>query len=201
MHIAIEGMDGAGKTTLAKVFAKKIGFTFIEKPLHYLFDEKDDAAHPQYMKISARINALSDQSIRARFYGLGNYFLRRGLNIPNIVTDRHLVSNYYWNGDSANEAMFKELIEDIGKPEITFLIFARPEVRYSRIQGRNPEDPDLTEVFSNVDPYAKMEDFLVRYKFNYKKIDTSELDIDQTVDIMLQLLERTFPNIVRNNQK
>jgi len=38
MHIAIEGMDGVGKTTVAKELARRLTFSFIEKPLHYLFE-------------------------------------------------------------------------------------------------------------------------------------------------------------------
>ena len=38
IHIAIEGMDGVGKTTVCKLLASKTGYTFITKPLHYLLD-------------------------------------------------------------------------------------------------------------------------------------------------------------------
>ena len=39
MHIAIEGIDGVGKSTAAKNLAKRLDFTLVEKPLHFLFDE------------------------------------------------------------------------------------------------------------------------------------------------------------------
>lgn len=38
MHIAIEGMDGAGKTSQAKVLAKRIGGEFIAKSFHEMHD-------------------------------------------------------------------------------------------------------------------------------------------------------------------
>lgn len=38
MHIAIEGLDGSGKTTTAQRVAEIIGFDFIEKPLHYFLN-------------------------------------------------------------------------------------------------------------------------------------------------------------------
>ncbi len=199
MHIAIEGIDGVGKTTLAKTLAERIGFKFIEKPLHYLFDTEADGNYPVYMQITSKINALSDKSIRARFYGLGNFYLRRGLPYKNIVTDRHLVSNYYWNGDNENETMFKDLINNIGKPEITFLITASQKVRYLRIKKRNPNDPDLNKIYEDLDPYAKMEFFLQRYDFFYQKIDTSELSINQTVNMMLETINRFSKNIVTEN--
>ena len=49
MHIAIEGMDGAGKTSVAKLLAEKIGFKFVEKPLHYMLDE--DGTLDNYMRV------------------------------------------------------------------------------------------------------------------------------------------------------
>ena len=38
--IAIEGMDGVGKTTIAKMLAEDYSFKYIEKPLSYIFDTK-----------------------------------------------------------------------------------------------------------------------------------------------------------------
>ena len=35
-HISIEGMDGAGKSTTCKILAERLGYEFVEKPLHYL---------------------------------------------------------------------------------------------------------------------------------------------------------------------
>ena len=41
-HIAIEGMDGVGKTTTCKLLAERLGYKFIEKNLRFLFDENDE---------------------------------------------------------------------------------------------------------------------------------------------------------------
>ncbi len=38
MNIAIEGMDGSGKTSTAKMVAEILDFEFIEKPLHLITD-------------------------------------------------------------------------------------------------------------------------------------------------------------------
>ena len=40
-HIAIEGMDGVGKTTTCKLLAERLGYKFIEKNLRFLFDDND----------------------------------------------------------------------------------------------------------------------------------------------------------------
>ena len=41
-HISIEGMDGVGKSTTCKLLAERLGYIFVEKPLHYLLDDSDD---------------------------------------------------------------------------------------------------------------------------------------------------------------
>ena len=50
MHIAIEGMDGVGKTTAARNLAKILNFKLVEKPLHYMLDENEDN-YANYIRI------------------------------------------------------------------------------------------------------------------------------------------------------
>lgn len=40
-HISIEGMDGVVKSTTCKLLAEKLGYIFVEKPLHYLLDDNE----------------------------------------------------------------------------------------------------------------------------------------------------------------
>lgn len=39
MRIAIEGMDGVGKTTLAKALVEKLDYECVDKPFKFLFDD------------------------------------------------------------------------------------------------------------------------------------------------------------------
>lgn len=56
IHISIEGMDGVGKSTTCQLLANKLGYKFIEKPLHYLFDESDNS-FDEYIRIRNQVNA------------------------------------------------------------------------------------------------------------------------------------------------
>ena len=38
MRIAVEGMDGSGKTTLSKILADKLGYEYVHKPFKFLFE-------------------------------------------------------------------------------------------------------------------------------------------------------------------
>lgn len=44
MHIAIDGLDGAGKTTAAREVARRLGFSYVEKPLSAVSDPEGEFA-------------------------------------------------------------------------------------------------------------------------------------------------------------
>ena len=49
-HISIEGMDGVGKSTTCEMLAERLGYRFVEKPLHYLFDRTEGEIN-EYIRI------------------------------------------------------------------------------------------------------------------------------------------------------
>lgn len=55
VHLSIEGMDGIGKSTTCKLLAKRLGFFFVEKPLHMLFD-KTEESFDEYIRIRDQVN-------------------------------------------------------------------------------------------------------------------------------------------------
>ena len=38
MRIAVEKMDGSGKTTLSKMFVDRLGYEYVDKPFKFLFE-------------------------------------------------------------------------------------------------------------------------------------------------------------------
>ena len=181
MHIAIEGIDGVGKTETARLLAQKRGFTFIEKPLHYILDKE---GMENYLRTTQQINNHLDHNFAGMFYGLGNYYLSKELlrQKGNVVTDRHLCSTYFWNKDADNERFFDYLVEICGLPNVTILLFADQQVRQERISRRNPNDPDLLNKVLPNNCYDKMLAFLNRYHAPYHLIDNSHMTLEETVD-------------------
>lgn len=194
MHIAIEGMDGVGKTTAARNLAKRLNFKIVEKPLHYMLDKEGDLTN--YVRIRDYINEqVGNNVLRAWFYGLGNIFLYHLFENENIITDRHFVSNYYWCGSAETEDIFKCMVDLVGKPDFTFLLYASAEEGARRIKNRDPNDPDIRKVELYTESRAKMEAFLRQYAMDYDAIDTTNLDAEEVVEKMMQSL----PIKIRSN--
>ncbi len=191
MHIAIEGIDGAGKTETARRLAQKRGFTFIEKPLHYILDEE---GMENYLRGTQNINDHLDHNFTGMFYGLGNYYLSREIcrQKGNIVTDRHLCSTYFWNKNPENERFFDYLVEVCGLPDLTILLFTDQQVRRKRISQRNPGDPDLLNKILPNSCYDKMLEFVERYHAPYHLVDNSHMALEETVDRIDSLILEDF---------
>ena len=186
MHIAIEGVDGVGKTTICKMLAEKLNFKFIEKPLHYLLDS--DNEFQNYIRIRDYVNVQENKIFTSWFYGLGNIFLYHKFKDENIITDRHLVSNYFWSGDESSQLVFDCIIELIGKPDYTFLLYANEEEIIKRLKKRDVNDSDINKVQLNNKAIKKMKKFLSDYDMKHQVIDSTELNQEQVLQIILNYL-------------
>ena len=187
-HISIEGMDGVGKSTTCKLLAEKLGYIFVEKPLHYLLDDKEDEIC-QYQKIAKRVNSNPNRTFTAWYYGLNNIYLYDKFKDKNIVTDRHIVSNYCWSGSKDNGDIYNLILKKIGKPKLTVILYAKPEVIMSRLKKRDVNDSDLCKVEKSEKEYERMIYFCETKKLNYMVIDTSNKNVDEVVDEIIHRLE------------
>lgn len=184
IHISIEGMDGVGKSTLCKKLADKLGYKFVEKPLHYLYSNEDDIS--MYQEMAKKVNANPDRTFTSWYYALNNIYLYTLFKDQNIVTDRHIVSNYCWSGTDDNMDVYDLLLSKIGKPTLTVILYAKPQAILKRLIGRNPNDSDLYKVTISEEKYEKMIYFCEIKKLPYIVIDSSELESDEVVDIILE---------------
>lgn len=187
IHIAIEGMDGVGKSTVCKMLAKHLGYKFIEKSLHFLFDGEDK--FHTYTRIRDKVNKSSDRLFTSWFYGLGNIYLYTMFGNENIITDRHFLSNYAWSGNDDNIEVYDLLVKKLGFPDLTVILYADEKTIFNRLKGRNKNDSDLYKIKESNTKYKKMFSFCKRYKMPYVKIDNSNLTPEQTVEKIIKLIK------------
>lgn len=179
MIIAVEGMDGVGKTEISKYICEQHSFTFIEKPLHYFYNDGAEKKYDDLMKVANRIYDIDDSVLKSWYIALGNIYVSRMFKNENIVIDRHLVSNYYWNGSTDSDPVFKALVETSGTPDLTILLYATPKTRMERLKKRNKDDPDLSDPEKKDDGYNKMICFIEKYNLPYVVIDTENKTLDE----------------------
>ena len=185
-HISIEGMDGVGKSTTCKLLAEKLGYIFVEKPLHFLLDDGDEIK--QYQKVAKKVNSNPNRNFTAWYYGLNNIYLYEKFKDQNIVTDRHIVSNYCWSGTEYNKDIYNLILKKIGKPTLTVILYATPDAILKRLKNRDINDADIAKVEKSEKAYERMIYFCETKKLNYIVVDTSDKTPEQTVDVILQKL-------------
>lgn len=188
-HISIEGMDGVGKSTTCQLLADKLGYKFVEKPLHYLFDEKEDD-FSGYIKIRDKVNANPNRVFTSWFYGLGSIYMYEQFKDDNIITDRHFASNYAWSGADNNSEVYELLIKKLGVPELTVILYSPTETIVNRLISRNKNDNDIAKARKSELIYSRMIEFCEQYKLPYIVIDTSNMNPNEVVDKILKELEQ-----------
>ena len=188
IHIAIEGMDGVGKTTICKLLSEKTGYIFVTKPLHFLTD-LDENDWSNYIRSREEINKSDNRVLSAWFYGLSNIYLYEKFKNQNVITDRHIVSNYCWSGNTSNKDIYDVLIKKIGFPTLTVILYASENVIRSRLKERNNSDKDLKRVEKTEKVYEKMISFCELKHFPYIVVDTSKLTPEEIVKIIINKME------------
>ena len=182
MKIAIEGMDGVGKSTIAKMVADKYNFNYLEKPLAELFGTKRVDGKTNLMEFAPNIYNLDNDILKAWFIGLGNLQSFLSHENEDLILDRHFASNYFWNGSENSMPVFKLMKEIISVPDVTIVLYASPETRMKRIYARDSKDYDLRDPEKKVDGYDKMIGFLDEMEIPYVVVNTENKSVDEVFE-------------------
>ncbi len=197
MKIAIEGMDGVGKTTIAQELAKRNNYTYIGNAIHQLFGitDKDSSYYKMFQSKEDEIFLRSGNDIiRAWLCSLGNIYTATQVKDKDIIVDRHILSNFQQNGTRENIKIYQTLIELIGIPDMSVILYASPEVRLERIYNRNKEDKDLRDKSIITDEYNKMIKFAEKFKMPYIVINTERKSIEN-------IIQEIEEKVIKRNQE
>lgn len=177
MHIAIEGMDGAGKTSQAKRISDILGGEFIPKSFHEM--KGSTKKYDGFISI----NEYSRNVIQSK-YGLRQSFFKKKNNDELIITDRFYISNYWSRADSLSVEYFRYISYRWGKPDIMILLYADQKILYDRIYSRNLQDKDLIKSQISSYAYNKMIEFIRCMNFTVLLINNSNITFEETSEII-----------------
>ena len=185
MVIAIEGMDGSGKSSVGKRVAEMLDFIYLDKPLKKFFEIDDE----HFEKVCNKIYDIDDERIKALFFGLGNILTIKNKINKNIILDRHILSTYFWNGYNQTEEVFN-IINSINiQPSLTIILYSDIEHRLRHIKMRDDNDKDLKVNKKFEFGYDKMLKYAEKIRLNYIVINGDQCE---THEDMVQLVYSTI---------
>lgn len=179
LFITIDGVDGVGKTTVAKILASDGSFQYYKSP-----------AGP-FVQLRKEIDTHATPLERYCFYRLATHFdsiqITNLLKTGSVVCDRYILSTAIYH--IALDPRIKIIHNDLGiiKPNFEFILDARSEVRDKRILERPKilSDSILERDSLFLDRVAKM---FTSLKLNH--IDTSDMNAENVASKIRNILKK-----------
>lgn len=179
--VVIEGVDGTGKTTIAKLVATRLGYTYVYCP------------PPIMAAIRREVEQLRD--FNARFY----YYLACGMVLQpaleellregqSVVVDRYIYSTFAMHralGVQTGAVDMRSL--PIRWPDKAFLLVANREVRQYRCSKRGDTQDYDKRIEQSEQLLERAQQIYMEYD-DFTIIDTSERDVEFVYSRLLEEL-------------
>ena len=170
IFISLEGVDGAGKTTVAKLLAADKSFQYHKSP-----------AGP-FAQLRKEIDYRTKQLERYCFYRLATQFdsaqISHLLETSSVVCDRYIASTAAYH--ITMDPRIRVIHNDVGllNPHFGFLLGARSEIRDKRILERAKILSDI-KIEENSELLDRVAEIFMSFGLIY--IDTSDLTVEEVV--------------------
>lgn len=199
MIVGFEGLNGVGKSTMAKKFAEEFNYKYISRPIYNVFGVNNNFVSEEYKVATQVENRIYNQDknfeLKACLTGLGLLYTHKTMNNENIVIDRDLLSNFSYNGTKESLPLFEAFIKMGIYPDISFLLYASDEELTKRIMKRNPQDPDLTAPDVINQSYKKIFKFIKLYNLPVILINTNE----KTEEQVFEEIKNKYKEVIKEN--
>lgn len=186
MQIAIEGLDGVGKTTTAKKLAEKLKGVYFSKAFHLMQDTSGSYDNFTLLKECQKIE--SD-------YGIRSSVIYSKFMSYDIVTERYLCTNYAANPYLNTLESILLNIQIFGKPDLTFILYCDYETNYKRMYGRNPNDKDFVKLKTQKQFYDYLLKVANLFNLNYIFVDTTLMRLEEVITNIYDFVIKYKKNI------
>jgi dTMP kinase len=176
LFIAIEGIDGCGKTTVTKKLAERLKGICFKTPSGFLANfRKYFENAPALIRFAYFITATI----------ISSFEIRKLLKNDHVICDRYIYSTWIYHivyGLRFLQNIPLDKILPISKPHITFLLIVNEEERKKRISERKTtrKDRDSETLALVQEKYCSFD--------NLVKINTVNFSADQVVNEILTYL-------------
>jgi len=171
--------------------SERLHFRFIEKAIVPAFNlEKTEYIE---QRESLKNHSKNDSDVMALFFGLNNILCAKESVYSSVVADRYLITNYFWYGNSSNLPIYRALLEVGGKPELTVVLDADVNTLTERILNRGSMSPkeiekEIEKAKRASEFVPKVQVFLKDMGMDYLVIDTTQHQVEEIVDIIIEHL-------------
>lgn len=180
MLVAIEGMDGVGKTSVVNKVSSDMGIIKVEKPGQQIFNLSSNEERDLIYKLYN----YESNDLTAWYYFMCYMTVKKQYEKEDIaITDRSFLSTYYYDFKEQNSTLFDSFIKTGGAPDMSIILYASPTCRLDRIRKRNSNDNDLQRQKVLIDGYNRYIEGAEKYKIPYMIINTEIFNLDETSEI------------------
>lgn len=189
MFIAVEGIDGAGKTTLSKMLARELDLKYTsQKALSTYMCIPNDQYLSYCHNYRTAVNADADSMLM--LYSLSCFLSGRE---ENIVCDRHLATVYFWYGNQTTLFVPETIYKLTKKPDITIVLNVSIDTAIERTKKKLKDN--IIDKFEADRDFKKAKEankfvqniipFLQHFNLPYIIIDADEKSADEILHEVL----------------